>query len=250
MWHCAWRMTGYSFCVKNASSTGSAATAVRAVKAISRVEKASRIDGSYCNAGSDDPIFLKTKVLSLGAHCATLLGVSAFGTLDQAPPHQPALPQTLPEWALELISAAALLLQWGLVSVAFLDLPAEVPKHFDAAGQPDAWGPRIMVWLLPIINLAVYGLLGFVSRKPHVSNLPIEVTPRNADRIYRLVRFQTVWLKAFITGLLAYMSWRTIEKAQGSDIGLGSAFLPVTVVGVSIVLAWFYVKVRQAQNER
>ena len=175
--------------------------------------------------------------------------MSVFGALDQAPPRQPALPQTLPEWLLELVSIAALALQWGLVALAFPELPDRVPRHFDATGQADAWGPRMMVWFLPIVNAAVYLLLGFVSRRPHLSNLPIEVTARNADRIYRLVRFQTVWLKAFITGMLAYMSWRTIEKAQGSDVGLGSAFLPVTVAGTAIVLAWFYFKVRQERDE-
>ncbi len=176
--------------------------------------------------------------------------MSVSGVVDQAPSPQPVLPQTAPEWLLELISIAALALQWGIVALAFPDLPDRVPKHFDAAGEADAWGPRMMVWFLPVINVAVYGLLGFVSRRPHLSNLPIEVTARNQDRIFRLVRFQTVWLKAFITGMFAYMSWRTIAKAQGSAVGLGSAFLPITVVGVGIVLAWFYVKVRQAQDGR
>ena len=159
------------------------------------------------------------------------------------------LPQTLPEWLLEIVAIAALLLQWGLVASVFPDLPDRVPRHFDASGQADAWGPRMMVWSLPIVNVAIFVLLGVVSRLPHLSNLPIRVTERNQARIYRLIRFQTVWLKAFVTGIFAYISWRTIEKAQGADVGLGSAFLPIAVGGTAVVLAWFYYKVRQEQDE-
>lgn len=174
--------------------------------------------------------------------------MSVYSAYEGALARQPALPQTLPEWTLELVSIAALALQWAIVAEAFPDLPDRVPRHFDATGEADAWGPRMMVWALPFVNLLVWLLLGFVSRWPHLSNLPIEVTERNAERIYRLVRFQTVWLKACITCALAYISWRTIEKAQGSDVGLGYGFLPAMIGGVGIVLAWFYFKVRQEQD--
>ena len=66
------------------------------------------------------------------------------------------------------VAIAALLLQWGLVASVFPDLPDRVPRHFDASGQADAWGPRMMVWSLPIVNVAIFVLLGVVSRLPHL----------------------------------------------------------------------------------
>ncbi len=161
-------------------------------------------------------------------------------------PRQPFWPQTLPEWLLELAAAGALLAQWVVVLTAWPELPDRVPQHFNAAGEADAWGSKAALLLMPLLNTAVCALMTFVSRFPHHSSLPIEVTSQNAPRVYRLVRFQTIWLKAIISFVLFYMSWRTIEQARGAAEGLGVAFLPLTVAAVGAAVAWFYLEIRRS----
>ncbi len=158
---------------------------------------------------------------------------------------QPLLPQTLPEWLLELGAAAALLAQFLIVLAAWPEMPDQVPQHFDAAGQADAWGSKATLLLLPAVNLVVFVIMTVISRFPHISSVPVEITPFNARRVYRLIRFQTIWLKAVVALVLAYMSWRTIEQARGGVQGLGVGFLPLTILGVGSAVAWFYFELRR-----
>lgn len=158
---------------------------------------------------------------------------------------QPLLPQTLPEWLLELGAAAALLAQFLIVLAAWPEIPDQVPRHFDAAGQADDWGSKATLLLLPAVNFVVFVMMTVISRFPHISSMPVEVTPLNARRVYRLVRFQTIWLKAVVALVLTYMSWRTIEQARGGVQGLGVGFLPLTILGVGSAVAWFYFELRR-----
>lgn len=158
---------------------------------------------------------------------------------------QPLLPQTLPEWLLELGATTALLAQFLIVFTVWPDMPDQVPQHFDASGQADAWGSKATLLLLPAVNLVVFVIMTVISRFPHISSVPVEITPLNARRVYRLVRFQTIWLKAVVVLVLAYMSWRTIEQARGGVQGLGVGFLPLTMLAVGSAVAWFYFELRR-----
>lgn len=158
---------------------------------------------------------------------------------------QPLLPQTLAEWLLELGAFAALLSQFLIVLGAWPEIPDQVPQHFDASGQADAWGSKATVLLLPAVNLVVFVMMTVVSRFPHISSVPVEITPSNAPRVYRLIRFQTIWLKTVVALVFAYMSWRTIEQARGGVQGLGVGFLPLTILGVGSAVAWFYFELRR-----
>ena len=168
--------------------------------------------------------------------------------VEQPRPKQPLLPQTLPEWLLEFAAATALLAQFVIVFSAWPELPDRVPQHFNAAGEADAWGSRAALLLLPAVNFVVSLIMTVVSRFPHISSVPIEVTAANAARVYRLVRFQTVWLKAVLSFVFAYMSWRMVGQALGTAQGLGSAFLPLTVVAVGSAVVWFYFELRQQRQ--
>jgi hypothetical protein len=98
------------------------------------------------------------------------------------------------------------------------------------------------------VNFVVSLIMTAVSRFPHISSVPIKVTEANAARVYRLVRFQTVWLKAVLSFVFAYMSWRMVGQALGTAQGLGSAFLPLTVVAVGSAVIWFYFELRQQRQ--
>ena len=160
-------------------------------------------------------------------------------------PPQPALPQTLPEWLLEFGAAAALRSQFLIVLSFWPDIPDRVPQRQNAAGRADDWGAKSTLLLLPAVNLVVFVMMTVISRFPHISSLPVEVTAVNARRVYRLVRFQTIWLKAIVAFVLTYMCWRMIEQARGGAQGLGVGFLPLTTLAVGSAIGWFYFELRR-----
>lgn len=150
------------------------------------------------------------------------------------------LPQSKLEWFVEGISIVAL--GFGIFTLleAWPDLPARVPRHFDVAGKPDAWGAKVNLWVLPFVGVAIYLMLTVVGRLPQSHNFPVAVTPRNALRLYRRSRMMVVWLKAQISCTLGYIAWAQVQVAMGRAQGLGWAFLPVTLftISVTIFLYW------------
>jgi hypothetical protein len=150
------------------------------------------------------------------------------------------LPQSKLEWAVEGISILALGFGVFTLVQAWPDLPARVPRHFDFAGKPDAWGAKVNLWVLPFVGVVIYLMLTVVGRLPHSHNFPVTVTPWNAPRLYRLSRMMVVWLKAQISCTLGYIAWAQVRVALGNAQGLGWAFLPVTLftIGITIFLYW------------
>jgi uncharacterized membrane protein len=163
-------------------------------------------------------------------------------------PTQPLLPQTLPEWLLEFSALAALIAQFVIVFSAWPDIPDQVPQHFNASGEADAWGAKASLLQLPAVNFVVLLIMTAVSRFPHISSAPVEITPTNAARVYRLIRFQTIWLKAVLSFVFAYISWRMVGQALGTAQGLGTAFLPLTLIAVGSAVVWFYFELRQQRQ--
>lgn len=150
------------------------------------------------------------------------------------------LPQSKLEWFVEGISVVAL--SFGILTLlqAWPDLPARVPRHFDVAGKPDAWGTKMNLWVLPFVGVVIYLMLTVVGRLPQSHNFPVAVTPQNALRLYRLSRMMVVWLKAQISCTLGYVAWAQVRVAMGHAQGIGWAFLPVTLFTISLTIFLYW----------
>lgn len=65
-------------------------------------------------------------------------------------------------------------------------LPETIPTHFNALGEPDAWGPRSSVLILAAVATVMTAALAWLSRFPRWFNYLREVTADNAQHQYRL----------------------------------------------------------------
>lgn len=156
------------------------------------------------------------------------------------------LPYTPLDTLLEIVAGlgilghVVILLKWWPV------LPARVPTHFGLAGLPDAWGGKESLFILPAVGLFIYLLLTILSRFPHVYNYMCKLHEKNVEQQYRLARSLLLWMKTEIVWLFAYIEWMTILSALEQRLGLGAAFLPVTMavifgtIGIYIWLALRY----------
>jgi len=121
-----------------------------------------------------------------------------------------------------LLQVAVLLWYWG-------DLPDQVAVHFGPGGQPDDWGSRYALWMLPGISIVMYGLFRFLKRKPHTFNYPWPITAGNAERQYRLARSLLGWVELVTVGIFTYLTLFTVQVGLGQASGLSPLFLPVTM---------------------
>lgn len=117
-----------------------------------------------------------------------------------------------------------------IIGINYTQIPETVPTHFNGAGEPDAWGHKATLWILPVTMTPVMFLLLWVSRKPSKFNYPYEVTPERAAQIYRKARL-SLRLMALVTTLMTlYISWRSVQIAIGEATQLGSWFLPAFLI--------------------
>jgi len=119
--------------------------------------------------------------------------------------------RSLLDYFVEALGAVGLFALIALPIYFYRYLPAEIPTHFNALGEVDAYGSRGMIWLLPGIGLLIYLGLTILNRYPHHFNYLVKVTESNAARLYttgtRIIRLT----KVVIVLLFAFMSFKTIE---------------------------------------
>ncbi len=60
---------------------------------------------------------------------------------------------------LNLIALAGLVALFCIAIHPWVTLPDTIPIHFGFDGQANGWGSKKNLWLLPIVGLAIYGLL-------------------------------------------------------------------------------------------
>ena len=144
----------------------------------------------------------------------------------------------------ELAAAIAILLAVLIIVHFWAVLPDRIPIHFGFSGKPDAWGDKLMIWLLPTVATIMFVTLTAVSRYPHTFNYPVRITEENARHQYLLARSFLVWLKAEICWLFAFIVRQQILVALGNaqrfsmELVLGMTVLIFGTVGVYLLKAY------------
>jgi uncharacterized membrane protein len=146
--------------------------------------------------------------------------------------------RTTIDWVTEFVAFIFLILLIAMPLIYYNKLPEAITVHFNAAGQPDGYGSRSTLWILPVTSLFLYLLFTILEAFPHIYNYPVEITPDNAFKQYRLATRLMRILKTVILMIFSFLSYKTIRTATGEAAGLGKAFLPIFLLltfGVIII---------------
>jgi len=146
----------------------------------------------------------------------------------------------------ETLALAGLAFQIGILGVYWNALPARVPTHYGLNGAPDDYGAKATLLTLPLVAIAIYGLLTTVSFFPQRFNYPVAVTEQNRERLQAIAGAMMGWLKAEVTWIFAYIGGADIRVALGVSSGLGWAFLPLMLSLVGATIAIAVVQMRRA----
>ena len=150
-------------------------------------------------------------------------------------------PRSRLEWTLEGIALGGVLSPFAITALFWSELPERIAVHFDFEGQPNGWGPRALMFTIPVINSMSYLLLTAIGSRAHSMqgmNLPAKVN-RDHPEVRRLGRELISWVKALMTLLMSYLTWGKAQVALGRSAAMGSA-LPLATVAVILLLAIFY----------
>lgn len=158
-----------------------------------------------------------------------------------------AVPLTPIDIALILLGVVAVVLAFVAPAWNWSALPREIPTHFTFSGEPDAWGNRGMLWMLPAITAVSFASLAFLARFPHIFNYLWKITEENAPRQYALARRLLFAMAAEVAWLFLYITWRMIRTAFGEVHGLGWAFLTIVLVVMAGTITVYLVNAARAR---
>jgi len=144
------------------------------------------------------------------------------------------LPKTTYEKIWDYIGGGLFVLSILYIFVMWGKLPEEIPAHFNGAGEVDRWGSKIELFILPLIGIFLWILLGLLEKAPHMHNYPARLNESNVEAFYLNSRKGLNETKNLCLILFAAISFQMIRIALGETENIGWWFLPIVLIAISI----------------
>jgi uncharacterized membrane protein len=140
---------------------------------------------------------------------------------------------------IEAIGVLAILLLVLIPIYYYEQLPEQIPIHFNANGEVDAYDNRGTIWTLPVIGSVLFISLLILSRYPHLFNYLQEITPENAEYQYKNASKMLRSINTFTALLFTYICYSSIQVALGQQQGL-TEYLIWIIIGISLSLPLYF----------
>jgi uncharacterized membrane protein len=135
----------------------------------------------------------------------------------------------------DLASLTILILIVVFTLIDYPDLPETIATHFNGAGEPDGYGHKSTLWLLPAVGFTFFIGFYFLNKYPHIHNYMVNITEENALKNYRISTRILRFVNFFTCILFAYIQYHMISSANNTSLSLGNWFIPL-MIGISIIL--------------
>ena len=128
--------------------------------------------------------------------------------------------------------------------LAWSTIPAQIPAHYNAAGEVNRWGSKSERIILPIISWLIYGMITLIERFPQAWNTGVRVTEENRAEVFRLLKNMIACVK-MIT--LSIFSCLTVLSSLARNLPMW--FLLVFLVLLFGTIAYYIVKLTRLRSE-
>ena len=148
----------------------------------------------------------------------------------------------------EMVALCMVVFVWAVTANAVLGrnpLPAKIPTHFNAAGQPDGWGTPGMLWLVPVVGTVIYLLMTLAARYPAAFHFPMRTTVSARRKLEAIALSMISWLKVEVICLLAGIQYATIRFARNGEGTLSPVLMPLVLVAVFGTITWHIAAMRR-----
>ncbi len=139
----------------------------------------------------------------------------------------------------EVVGWFTLAILWILTLWNYGSLPETIPTHFNASGQPNDYGSKGTLLMLPIIATVLFFGMTILNKYPQAFNYPTHITDANALRQYTNVTKMVRYLKLAVVLIFLFIVFKTLKTVEGAAEGLGIWFLPLTFGLVFIPMIFF-----------
>lgn len=152
------------------------------------------------------------------------------------------MPFRLADQILEIIGLVIVLGSFFELYVKIDTLPKIIPTHFDGSGTVDGWSEKTDLFMMPAFSAALWLLMVFLSRKPHLFNYPTTLTDENRAVQYRngalLMRLFAVSLPL----VFAILIHSTIQFAPNANPHLDTYWIFIVLALVFAPILFFFIQ--------
>ncbi len=157
------------------------------------------------------------------------------------------IPPSSTDKALDSIVIMGLVLLIALPFYYYGGLPDQIPTHFNAAGEPDAYGSKTSVWVLPIVGLLLAVGMMYLNRFPHLFNYTVSITEENAMRQYSKATRMMRVINVLLVFAFVYINYTTIQTALGHAKGLGNGVIIIFILGIFGTMFYYLFQPKKAE---
>lgn len=127
-----------------------------------------------------------------------------------------------------LLTAALLIAYVCIMAVNYSTMPMQIPSHVSLSGKVDALSSKSFIWRIPFINSAIFFLILFFQKRPHILNYGLPLADSEKPRAYAGMQYFLETLNFIVTMIFGVLSIALYVK-QYKNIGL-------IMLGVCIIL--------------
>ena len=144
----------------------------------------------------------------------------------------------------EYLGWLMILALWLWVALAYRQLPEAIPIHFGLTGEPDAFGAKRALLVLPGVATLLFVGLKIAGGFPHFFNYPVKIDAGNALKHYtiatRLLRFMRLAVALIFFGIVILTTLTALHRLSG----LGLWFMPAAFGAIFVPMLIYLLKAK------
>lgn len=137
---------------------------------------------------------------------------------------------------------------WSSVA-AWLTVTDRIVTQFDAAGNPQSWGSKNTLLILPGVSLALGILFSIGAYLPRYCNYPCKVTEQNAQKLYGLARQLLLVIGTITIFLMWFISRNIVQSSLTGRFSLNPIWIIASVVLLTVTCVFYTVRMIRAGKE-
>lgn len=149
---------------------------------------------------------------------------------------------TLIDKLLEISGWFILIIQWAITLYYFSNLPNAIPTHYNFTGQPDGFGNKLTIFILPILSTVLFVGMTILNKFPHIFNYPLKITYQNAERQYTIATRLIRYLKFIVALAFSTIVLMIFQTASNKISGFSIWFLLLFIGLIFIPMVYAIVK--------
>lgn len=121
------------------------------------------------------------------------------------------------------------------VIITWKNIPDMIPGHYNIAGEIDKYSSKNSIWFLVAVQILLFTMMSVLERFPNIWNTGVQITEKNRERVYTILRNMLSYLKMMIMVYFSYMTLQSIDGEKLNSISV-SVFLLLIFGGMAMFL--------------